>query len=102
MFLTKKHLSRRTVLRGGAGIAISLPLLEAMIPAGTALAQTAGVAVQPPIAKKVPHVTTVHGCGDSVDPFGCTEERPGTGASEPLARLRAARYVCPESGVTVE
>jgi hypothetical protein len=40
MFLTKKHLSRRTVLRG-AGVAFSLPLLDAMIPAGTALAQTA-------------------------------------------------------------
>ena len=40
MFLTKKHLSRRTVLRG-AGVAISLPLLDAMIPAGTALAATA-------------------------------------------------------------
>jgi hypothetical protein len=40
MVLTKKHLSRRTVLRG-AGVAVSLPLLEAMIPAGTALAATA-------------------------------------------------------------
>lgn len=40
MFITKKHLSRRTVLRG-VGAAISLPLLDAMIPAGTALAQTA-------------------------------------------------------------
>jgi hypothetical protein len=40
MFITKKHLSRRTVLRG-AGAAIALPLLDAMIPAGTALAQTA-------------------------------------------------------------
>jgi hypothetical protein len=40
MFLTKKHLSRRTVLRG-AGVAFSLPLLEAMIPARTALAATA-------------------------------------------------------------
>jgi hypothetical protein len=40
MFLTKKHLSRRTVLRG-AGFTIALPLLEAMIPAGTALAATA-------------------------------------------------------------
>jgi len=39
MFLTKKHLSRRTVLRG-AGAAIALPLLDAMIPAGTALAAT--------------------------------------------------------------
>jgi hypothetical protein len=39
-YLTKKHLSRRTVLRG-AGVAIGLPLLDAMIPAATALAETA-------------------------------------------------------------
>jgi Protein of unknown function (DUF1552) len=45
MFLTKKHLSRRTVLKG-AGAAIALPLLDAMIPAGTALANTAA-AVKP-------------------------------------------------------
>ncbi len=41
MFLTKKHLSRRTVLKG-AGATLALPLLDAMIPAATALAQTAG------------------------------------------------------------
>jgi hypothetical protein len=40
MFLTKKHLSRRTLLKG-AGVSIALPLLDAMIPAATALAQTA-------------------------------------------------------------
>ncbi len=40
MFLTRKHLSRRTVLKG-AGASIALPLLDAMIPAHTALAQTA-------------------------------------------------------------
>jgi len=40
MFITKKHLPRRTFLRG-LGASISLPLLDAMIPAGTALAQTA-------------------------------------------------------------
>ena len=39
MFLTKKHISRRTVLRG-AGATLALPLLESMIPAATALAQT--------------------------------------------------------------
>jgi len=39
-FLTKKHLSRRTVLRG-TGVALALPLLDAMVPARTALAQTA-------------------------------------------------------------
>src|SRR5215472_1547602 len=40
MFLSRKHLSRRTLLKG-AGASIALPLLDAMIPAGTALAQTA-------------------------------------------------------------
>src|ERR1700734_17806 len=41
-FITKKHLSRRTGLRG-VGATIALPLLDAMIPASTALAQTAAV-----------------------------------------------------------
>lgn len=40
MFITKKHLSRRTLLRG-SGAAVALPLLDAMIPARTALADTA-------------------------------------------------------------
>ena len=40
MYLRKKHISRRTILRG-AGVAVALPLLDAMVPAGTALAQTA-------------------------------------------------------------
>ncbi|MGV3592366.1 MAG: DUF1552 domain-containing protein [Gammaproteobacteria bacterium] len=40
MFITKKHLSRRHVLRG-LGTAIALPFLDAMVPAATAIAQTA-------------------------------------------------------------
>ena len=40
-YLTKRHLSRRTVLRG-AGAAIGLPLLESMIPAGIRTASAAG------------------------------------------------------------
>jgi hypothetical protein len=40
MFIAKKHLSRRTLLRG-AGVALSLPLLDAMIPAATAQSLTA-------------------------------------------------------------
>jgi len=39
MYLTRKHLSRRTLLKG-AGVSVGLPLLDAMIPAGTALAKT--------------------------------------------------------------
>ena len=40
MYITRKHLSRRTVLKG-TGAAVALPLLDAMIPAATALAKTA-------------------------------------------------------------
>ena len=40
MFISKKHISRRTVLKS-AGATLALPLLDAMIPARTALAQTA-------------------------------------------------------------
>ena len=40
MFITKKHLSRRTFLRG-AGVAVGLPLLDAMVPAWTQLVHTA-------------------------------------------------------------
>jgi hypothetical protein len=39
--ITKKHLSRRTFLRG-VGVTLSLPLLDAMLPAQTPLAKTAG------------------------------------------------------------
>jgi hypothetical protein len=41
-FLTKKHLSRRTVLRG-LGTVLALPLLESMLPAMTAFAQSGAV-----------------------------------------------------------
>src|SRR5581483_8035461 len=39
MIITKKHVSRRTVLKG-AGVAVALPFLDAMTPAGTAWAKT--------------------------------------------------------------
>src|SRR5437870_4360464 len=40
MFLTKKSISRRALLRG-AGAALALPFLDSMVPAFTAAAQTA-------------------------------------------------------------
>lgn len=49
MFITKKHLSRRTVLKG-AGASVALPLLDAMSPAATAWAQTAAGATPPRFA----------------------------------------------------
>ena len=51
MFISKKHLSRRTVLRG-MGATLALPLLDAMIPARTAWAQTA--------AKASPHLGFIY------------------------------------------
>jgi hypothetical protein len=54
LFIAKKHIDRRAVLRG-AGTALALPLLDAMIPAATVFAQTA--AYPPPrfFAGFVPH-----------------------------------------------
>src|SRR5436190_8046241 len=43
MFITKKQLPRRTFLQG-AGVTLALPLLESMIPAATALAQSPAAA----------------------------------------------------------
>lgn len=59
MFISKKHLSRRTLLRG-AGTAIALPLLDSMIPAHTALAATAAVPKMPRLACiYIPHGATM-------------------------------------------
>jgi len=41
MFITKKHLSRRTFLVGTFGASVALPFLDAMVPALTAQARTA-------------------------------------------------------------
>lgn len=58
MFVTKKHLARRTFLRS-AGTAIALPLLEAMVPAATALAQTAAATKPRLSAIYIPHGATM-------------------------------------------
>jgi len=54
MFITRKHLSRRTLLRG-SGVALALPLLDAMVPAATALAATAARPQSRFAAIYVPH-----------------------------------------------
>jgi len=41
MIITKKHLSRRTFIRGTFGAAMALPMLDAMVPALTAQSRTA-------------------------------------------------------------
>ena len=45
MFVTKKHIPRRTFLRG-AGVTLALPLLESMVPAFTPLRLTAAAPVK--------------------------------------------------------
>jgi hypothetical protein len=54
MFITKKHIQRRALLKG-AGVALGLPLLEAMFPAATALAQSGAVPPRRFFAGFVPH-----------------------------------------------
>lgn len=44
MIITKKHLSRRTFLRGTLGTVVALPMLDAMVPALTAQSSTAAKA----------------------------------------------------------
>jgi hypothetical protein len=58
MFITKKHLSRRTFLHG-VGVSLALPFLDSMVPAGTALAQTAAKGSTRFGAIYVPHGATM-------------------------------------------
>jgi hypothetical protein len=53
-FITRKHISRRMVLRG-AGAAIALPLLDAMIPALSAERLTAAAPVRRLLIVQYPH-----------------------------------------------
>lgn len=59
MFVTKKHLSRRTLLRG-LGVSLGLPLLDSMVPAQTRLSATAA-APRPRFAA----IEMVHGSAGS-------------------------------------
>ena len=45
MFITKKHIPRRTFLRG-AGVTLALPLLDSMVPAQTPVSKTAASPVK--------------------------------------------------------
>src|ERR671910_1482966 len=75
MFLTKKAIPRRTFLRSARG-ALALPLLDAMIPAATAWAQTP--------AKPVPRL------GFVFIPMGCDQKRwtpPGQSKLDELSPI---------------
>ena len=59
MYLTKRHVSRRTVLRG-MGATVALPFLDAMVPARTLLANTAAAG-----KTRLSCIETVHGAAGS-------------------------------------
>ncbi len=57
-FLTRKHLSRRTLLRG-LGVSVALPLLDSMVPAQTPLSKTAAASRSRLSCIYVPHGATM-------------------------------------------
>lgn len=59
MFITKKHLSRRTFIRG-AGVTLALPFLESMVPAQTPLRNTAATPKTRLGCFYVPHGATMY------------------------------------------
>ena len=63
MYLSKKHISRRTVLKG-VGATVALPFLEAMVPARTVLAKTAAAG-----RTRLAAIEMVHGAAGSTQ-FG--------------------------------
>ena len=82
--ITRKHLPRRTFLRG-VGVSLALPLLDSMLPAQTPLSRTAAAAKRRLGCIYVPHGATM---------YKWTPEKDGTdfelqfGAGE-LAGLKA-------------
>ena len=86
MFLTKKAIPRRTFLKS-AQAALALPLLDAMIPAATAWAQTP--------AKPVPRL------GFVFIPMGCDQARwtpPGQGKLDELSPILSSAQAGQRSG----
>jgi hypothetical protein len=88
MFITRKHLPRRTFLKG-AGATLALPLLEAMIPASTAMAQTAARTYPRFVGIFYPHGMSP---GHWEMPHGALPEKLST-IMEPLQRVREQTVV---------
>lgn len=83
-FLTKKHISRRALLRGGA-VGLALPFLDAMVPASTALAQVEAMPKKRAGFFYLPHGTIMNNTpfGSEVDHWTST----GSGADFQLGRI---------------
>jgi hypothetical protein len=82
-FISKKHLSRRTFLRG-AGVTVALPLLDSMLPAQTPLAKTVATPKSRFCGIYVPH-------GATMDKWTPAQEGTGFEFSESLKPLEKYR-----------
>jgi hypothetical protein len=84
MYITKKHLSRRTVLQG-AGAVIALPLLDAMNPAGVAWGNTPAGSTPHRLAfVGFPHGAVMH----KWSPEQAGKDYAMSAILEPLAKFR--------------
>jgi hypothetical protein len=82
-FITKKHLPRRTFLRG-MGVTLALPLLDSMIPAGTPLVRTAALPKSRFCGIYIPH-------GATMDKWMPATEGSGFAFTETLKPLEKLR-----------
>ena len=91
MFLTRKHISRRMLLRG-VGVSMTLPLLDSMIPAQTPLRNTAAVS-----PARLACIEIVHGAAGSTmegtqknywSPIEAGSQFQFTESLQPLEHLR--------------
>ena len=69
MYITKKHMSRRAILRG-MGATVALPVLDAMLPAGAVWSKEAKAASAPKV--RLVAMEMVHGCAGSTK-FGVSK-----------------------------
>lgn len=93
-FLTKKHVSRRKLLRG-AGVALGLPLLESMVPAGAARAAVSGTPGSRLACIYIPHGAIQ----DRWVPSGVGSNWEFTPSLKPLAAYR--NYINVVSGLAL-
>src|SRR5436190_2825920 len=82
-FITKKYLSRRTLLRG-MGVSVALPLLDSMVPAQTPLAKSAATSKSRLSCIYVPH-------GATMDKWTPAAEGKGFAFTETLTPLEKFR-----------
>jgi hypothetical protein len=91
MFITKRHLSRRTFIRG-AGVTLALPFLESMVPAQTPLKATAATPKTRFGAFYVPHGATMY-------KWTPTKEGKNFDMTETLSPLEKYRERSPSSAI---